>query len=143
MGIVEKLVYRRKSRLARAALITLFSVDIPAAVKIGKSISLPHNGMGTVIHPRTTLGDRVKIYHQVTVGRKDAHLPIAGSMMERVVIEDDVVLFPGAKVLGGAGTTTIGKGTLVAANAVLMNSTGENEIWAGIPARLVGKRNPS
>lgn len=143
MGIVEKLVYRRKSRLARALLITLFSVDIPAAVKIGKSISLPHNGMGTVIHPRTTLGDRVKIYHQVTVGRKDAHLPIAESVMERVVIEDDVVLFPGAKVLGGAGITTIGKGTLVAANAVLMNSTGENEIWAGIPARLVGKRNPS
>lgn len=142
MGIVEKLVYRRRSRIARAALMSLFGVDIPAGVKIGKSISLPHNGMGTVIHPRTTLGDRVKIYHQVTVGRKDAHVPMTDSKMERVVIEDDVVLFPGAKVLGGAGVTTIGAGTLVAANAVLMNSTGPNEIWAGIPAKLVGKREP-
>jgi len=60
--------------------------------------------------------------------------------MERVEIGDGVLLFPGSKVLGGAGVTTLGAGTIVAANAVLMNSTGENEIWAGIPAKLVGKR---
>jgi len=28
----------------------------------------------------------------------------------------------------------------VGANAVLIDSTGENEIWAGIPARKVGLR---
>jgi len=28
----------------------------------------------------------------------------------------------------------------VGANAVLLESTGENEIWAGVPARCVGKR---
>jgi len=28
----------------------------------------------------------------------------------------------------------------VGANAVLLQSTGENEIWAGIPAKCVGKR---
>jgi serine acetyltransferase len=28
----------------------------------------------------------------------------------------------------------------VGANAVLLQSTGENEIWVGVPAMLVGKR---
>lgn len=99
-----------------------------------------HRGLGTVIYPRTVIGDRVRIYHQVTVGRKDAHIPIAESEFEKVEIGDDVVLFPGAKVLGGPGVTSIGNGTIIAANAVLMTSTGEYEIWAGVPARKIGDR---
>lgn len=129
----------RKHRWARLALLPL-NVSIPAAVEIGCEFRLLHYGMGTVIYPEVTIGDRVRIYQQVTVGRKDAHLPRAQSRFEWLIIEDDVVLFPGCKVLGGPGVTTIGRGTLVGANAVLMNSTGENEIWAGNPARLVGHR---
>lgn len=34
----------------------------------------------------------------------------------------------------------IGKGTVIGANSVLLSSTGENEIWAGVPAKCVGKR---
>lgn len=140
MRIVERLVYRRKLRLVRAVLVGVFGVDFPSQAKVGKGLQLPHHGMGTVIHPRAVLGNDVKVFHQVTIGRKDAHLPIEDSAMERVEIGDGVILFPGAKVLGGPGVTTVGAGTIVAANAVLMNSTGENEIWAGIPAKLVGKR---
>jgi len=32
------------------------------------------------------------------------------------------------------------RGTVVGANAVLLQSTGENEIWAGVPARCIGQR---
>ncbi|MFL4480039.1 hypothetical protein ACIPUB_17400 [Paeniglutamicibacter sp. ORCA_105] len=140
MGIVEKLVYRRRSKLARAVLSFMFGIDCPAEVRVGEGLTLVHRGRGTVIYPLTTLGKNVRIYHQVTLGRKDAHLPIEQSKMERLVIGDDVVIFPGAKVLGGDGTTSIGNGTIIAANAVLMSSTGPNEIWAGIPARRVGLR---
>lgn len=35
----------------------------------------------------------------------------------------------------------MGAGTVVGANAVLTCSTGPNEIWAGVPARLVGRRS--
>jgi serine O-acetyltransferase len=30
---------------------------------------------------------------------------------------------------------------MLGANAVLLESTGENEIWAGLPARKVGMRD--
>jgi serine O-acetyltransferase len=32
------------------------------------------------------------------------------------------------------------KGSIVGANAVLSSSTNENEIWAGVPAKMVGYR---
>jgi len=58
-----------------------------------------------------------------------------------IIIEDDVILFPGAKILAGDGITRLQRGTIVAANAVLTGSTGPGEIWAGVPARLIGKRS--
>lgn len=139
MGLPERLVALRQWRLARLAVAPL-NISIPAQVRIGRDFRLVHYGFGTVIYPQVTIGDRVRIYQQVTVGRKDAHLPREQSPFERIEIGDDVVLFPGCKVLGGPGVTRIGNGTIVGANAVLLQSTGENEIWAGNPARLVGHR---
>jgi serine O-acetyltransferase len=46
----------------------------------------------------------------------------------------------GAKVLCKEGVLKVGKGTVVGANAVLLQSTGEDELWAGMPARCVGSR---
>lgn len=56
------------------------------------------------------------------------------------MIGDDAILFPGSKVLGGPGVTTVGARTILAANAVLTQSTGEDEIWGGVPARKLGDR---
>jgi len=50
------------------------------------------------------------------------------------------MLMPGSKILGGPGVTTVGQGTIVAANAVLRESTGPWEIWAGVPARRIRQR---
>ena len=61
--------------------------------------------------------------------------------MERIEIDDVAIIYPGAKVLGGPGVTRIGKRTIVAANAVVTRSTGDNEIWGGIPARVIGMRS--
>jgi serine O-acetyltransferase len=58
------------------------------------------------------------------------------------VLEDDVILAPGAKVLCKEGLLVVRRGTVVGANAVLLESTGEWEIWAGMPARCVGQRDP-
>ena len=55
-------------------------------------------------------------------------------------VEDDVILGTGAKVLCSEGVLRVGKRTIVGANAVLLQSTGENEIWAGIPAKCIGRR---
>jgi serine O-acetyltransferase len=65
---------------------------------------------------------------------------MAHSKFVGIVIEDDVILSPGAKVLCKEGVLRVGQGTVVGANAVLLQSTGKYEIWAGAPARCIGER---
>lgn len=140
------LVYARRSpvfgKLAYRIL-KLLGAEIPRSVEVGKDFLLEHGGFGVVIHSRTRIGDRVKIYPGVTVGRADIYLPMKESRFEGVEIEADVILSSGAKVLGREGILRVGRGTVVGANAVLLESTGEWEIWAGIPARRVGQREPT
>lgn len=138
-----RLVYARDwplvGRLAYYAL-KLLGVEIPPGVPVGVDFELAHGGFGVVVHSRARIGARVKIYPGVGLGRADIHLPASQSRFEGIVIEDDVILSPGAKVLCKQGVLRVGRGTVVGANAVLLESTGENEIWAGVPARRVGMR---
>lgn len=114
--------------------------EIPVSVAIGPGFLLHHGGVGVVIHPKTTIGARVGIYPGVTLGRADVYRPIGESKFEGILVGDDVVLGAGAKILCEDGILRIGRGTVVGANAVLLESTGEDEIWAGMPARKVGQR---
>lgn len=138
-----RLVYARSRPLiGRLAyyLLKLLGAEIPLSVQIGRDFELAHGGFGVVIHSRTKIGDRVKIYPGAGTGRADIHLPMSLSRFEGIQIEDDVILSSGAKVLCKEGVLRVGRGTLVGANSVLLTSTGEWEIWAGIPARCIGKR---
>ena len=142
--IYSELVYARKLPLVGGVayfILKLLGVEIPRPVKVGEHIELAHGGFGVVIHPRTTIGKRVKIYPGVTLGRADIYRPSVQSGFEGIVVEDDAILCPGAKILCKAGVLRIGRGSVVGANAVLLESTGENEIWAGVPAKCIGKRN--
>lgn len=140
-----RLVYARQSRIfGRLAYLCLklLGIEIPPAVEVGPGLIVEHGGFGIVIHSNTVLGSRIKIYPGVTIGRADIYRAMDDSRFAGVVIEDDVILSPGCKVLGKEGQLRVARGTVVGANAVLLNSTAENEIWAGVPARLVGSRDP-
>jgi serine O-acetyltransferase len=141
--LYSTLVYARTwPALGRLAyyILKILGVEIPRSVPVGQDFELAHGGFGVVIHSRAVIGARVKIYPGVSLGRADIYRPMAQSRFEGIVVEDDVILSPGAKVLCKDGLLRIGRGTVVGANAVLLHSTGECEIWAGIPARCVGHR---
>ena len=141
--VYARLVYARRQPLVGKLayyLLKVLGAEIPPSVEIGREFQLVHGGFGVVIHPATHIGDRVKIYPGVTIGRGDIYRPIEESSFKGVLVEDEVVLSPGAKVLCGSGVLTIGRGSVIGANAVLLESTGENELWAGIPAKRVGSR---
>lgn len=121
-------------------LLKLLGVELPRSVPIGAGLEIAHGGFGIVIHSKSTIGHNVKIYPGVSLGRADVHKPIGASSFEGIVIDDDVILSPGSKVLCKEGVLCVGRGTVLGANAVLLQSTGENEIWAGLPAVCIGKR---
>lgn len=61
-----------------------------------------------------------------------------GSEQNKVtIIEDDVWI--GARVII-MPECHIGKGSIIAAGAVVTKNIGEYEIWGGVPARLLKKR---
>jgi len=137
------LVYARKLPLIGKLfyyLLKLLGAEIPVSVPIGPEFILEHGGHGVVIHSKARIGTGVHIYQGVTLGRADIYLPSDQSKFEGIEIGDEVILSPGCKVLCKEGILKVGRGTVVGANAVLLDSTGEYEIWAGSPARCVGQR---
>lgn len=143
MDFYTWLVYARTKpiigKLAYYLLKTL-GAEIPCSVRIGEGFELAHGGFGVVIHSKTTIGNRVKIYPGAGTGRADIYQPSSQSKFEGIVIEDDVIISPGAKILCKEGILRVARGSVIGANAVLLESTGEGEMWVGIPARCVGKR---
>ncbi|HEX5538827.1 MAG TPA: serine acetyltransferase [Methylophilaceae bacterium] len=72
-------------------------------------VLMPHP-YGIIIHSRTLIGQRVTIMQQVTLGGR---LP---GVNEAPVIEDDVYIGAGAKILGNV---RIGRQAVIGANAVV------------------------
>lgn len=132
-----------KSRIAQYILILFYGLDLPATVKIGKGVSFWHNGLGSVILDNTEIRDNAIILQNVTLG--EAKIGHPGTVdydkaSPAILIDEGAIICAGAKILRKEGTLRVGKGTIIGANAVLTTSTGDNEIWAGIPARKIRNR---
>jgi serine O-acetyltransferase len=140
----ERLIRWRTRRilgqLAHRILRVTAGIEVPDSVRLGKDVRIMHGGFGLVIHDDTTIGDRVRLFQGVTIGRADVWVPRSEAVFGGIEIADDACVCAGAKIIGGATRLRVGRGTVVGANAVLRESTGDWEIWAGVPARLVGKR---
>ena len=137
------LIKFRKNKLLNKIIHTLLlkkGLEIPSSVIMGENCDFPHNSVGTVIHPDTIIKDNVKIYQNVTIGRADIYEDYKSSKMKKIIIEEGAIICAGAKILSKQEELVIGKNSIIGANAVLLNSTGENEIWAGVPAKKVGMR---
>jgi serine O-acetyltransferase len=143
MDLITRLVYLSKRPLIGPLAyygLKVLGVEWPRRAPVGPQLEVAHGGFGIVVHPAARLGARVKIYPGVTLGRADIYRPSSDSAFVGIHIQDDVILSPGSKVLCKQGILTVGRGTVVGANAVLLESTGEWEIWAGVPAVCIGRR---
>ncbi len=109
----------------------VFAVQLPSETRLGREVQFGYSGLGTVIHPRAIIGDRVKIGPGVVVGGRS-------EIYEVPVIEDDVQLGVGAKILG---PVRVGRGSIVGANAVVLHDVPAGVVVGGIPARILRPRN--
>jgi len=98
-------------------------IDIHPGARIGKSFFIDH-GTGVVIGETTTIGQRVKIYQGVTLGAlsipRDERGQVIRGKKRHPTIQDDVVIYAGATILGG--DTVIGKGSVVGGNTWVIQS---------------------
>ncbi|MFZ2960164.1 MAG: serine O-acetyltransferase EpsC [Candidatus Ozemobacteraceae bacterium] len=98
-------------------------VDIHPGATIGDSFFIDH-GTGVVIGETTLIGSRVTLYQGVTLGAlnfpRDAQGNLIRGAKRHPTIEDDVVIYAGATILGGK--TVIGEGAVVGGNVWLTES---------------------
>lgn len=74
-------------------------IDIHPAAHIGKSFFIDH-GTGIVIGETAVIGNNVKIYQGVTLGALNV-AKSAASTKRHPTIEDNVIIYSGATILGG------------------------------------------
>ncbi len=98
-------------------------VDIHPGATIGRDFFIDH-GTGVVVGETTVIGDRVKLYQGVTLGAlsfpKDERGRLVRGTKRHPTIEDDVVIYAGATILGG--DTVIGRGAVIGGNVWLTSS---------------------
>ena len=103
-------------------------IEIHPGARIGKGFFIDH-GMGVVIGETAEIGENVTLYNGVTLG---------GVSWEKVkrhpTLGDNVVVGSGAKVLG---PFTVGKGSKIGSNSVVVKEVPPNSTVVGIPGRVV------
>jgi serine O-acetyltransferase len=94
-------------------------VDIHPGAEIGGSFFIDH-GTGVVIGETCVIGERVRLYQGVTLGARSFPLDEHGHPIKGIprhpVVEDDVVIYAGATILG---RITIGRGASIGGNVWL------------------------
>jgi serine O-acetyltransferase len=129
-------------RFGRELLFLCCACDIPPSVRPGRRFKLLHRGLGVVLHPTTKIGDDVVLYHGVTVGRQNIVPYAKAPPFAGAELCDEVVLGAHSMVLAPDKGLRVGRGTVLAANSVLLESTGEYEVWAGNPAKRLSSSSP-
>lgn len=105
---------------------TLTNARLYRETQIGEDFHIIHTG-SIFIDPEAQLGDRVGIMHDVVIGTTAEKIGVP-------IIEDDVFIGPGARVLG---PVRIGKGAKVAANSVVIGDVPPGATAVGVPARVI------
>src|ERR1044071_308972 len=95
-------------------------IDIHPGTRVGPAFFIDH-GTGVVVGGTAVIGANVKLYQGVTLGAfsfdKDADGQLVRHTKRHPTIEDDVVIYAGATILGG--DTTIGRGSVIGGNVWL------------------------
>ncbi len=97
-------------------------IDIHPGAQISGSFFIDH-GTGVVIGETAIIGERVRLYHGVTLGAKRFQVDEDGTLVKgnarHPIVENDVVIYAGATILG---RITIGRGSVIGGNVWLTRS---------------------
>lgn len=135
----SRAAYRRRiplvPRLLKTVIFLVFHAILPCEAVVGRDLMLDHYSLGVVIHPNVTLGDRVRIYHGVTLAAETW----VGSE-HRIVVGDDVMIGAGAMVVARTNTSLhIGNGAKIGAGAVVTKDVPPGVTVIGSPAHPLSR----
>jgi serine O-acetyltransferase len=123
-GVGIPLIPRAIAAIARS----VTGIEIHPAAKIGSGFFIDH-GMGVVIGETAEIGNDVTLYQGVTLGGTGF-----ATGKRHPTVEDNVTIGSGAKLLG---PITVGHGSKIGANSVVIHDVPPNCTVVGNPGRPV------
>lgn len=122
-------------------------IDIHPGARIGAGFFIDH-GTGVVVGETAVIGERVRLYQAVTLGAKSFPTDADGNPQKGLprhpVVEDDVVIYAGATILG---RVTLGRGAVIGGNVWVTHDvppgghvTQASSLEAGHPAQVLRAR---
>ena len=104
-------------------------IDIHPGATLGSHFFIDH-GTGVIIGETCRIGNRVKLYHGVTLGARSFIKDDVGNIIKghkrHPDVGDNVTIYPNSTILGGE--TVIGANSTIGANVFLMHSVPPNTL---------------
>lgn len=118
-------------------------IDIHPGARIGDRFFIDH-GTGVVVGETCTIGNNVKLYQGVTLGAKSFSLDASGNPVKGIKrhpdIEDNVVIYAGATILGG--DVVIGHDSTIGGNVWLTHSVPPySKVYNSQPSPIIKNGN--
>jgi serine O-acetyltransferase len=130
-GLGARLIARLMASIAHAKT----GIDIHPGASVGSGFFVDH-GTGVVIGETAIIGENVRIYQAVTLGARHFPTDEQGNAIKgdarHPVVEDDVVIYAGATILG---RIVIGRGSTIGGNVWLTQSVPPNSVVTQATAR--------
>lgn len=142
-GVMAVLIFRLESfchryylrpisRLLYILNVILFGAELMPSARIGPGLVMPHP-VGIGVGANVRIGRHVRMLGLVRLGGSFAEFGPAGEP----TIEDECWLLDGAKVFG---PITVGEGSVVGADSLVLESVPPGVVVAGRPARIIRRR---
>lgn len=133
--VLYKLDARFLARYISEIAHSLTGIDIHPGAQIGGSFFIDH-GTGVVVGETAVIGERVRLYQHVTLGARSFPADDTGALIKgrlrHPIVEDDVVVYAGATVLG---RITVGRGSTIGGGVWLTHSVPPNSYITQAQAR--------
>lgn len=131
----------------KSLLYGLTGIKVDRGVFIGDGVYFVDGFKGALIElrRRAVLSPRAILVAMAVPGESSLAREYCVTKTSKIVVEEDAWIGVGAVILPGV---TIGRGAIIGANAVVNQSVGPFEVWAGVPARYIkkveeyGRRHP-
>jgi len=125
--------WRLAARFGSAVARWATGVEIHPGARIGSGLFIDH-GMGVVIGETAEVGQDVTLYHGSTLGGTSL-----SHGKRHPTVGDRVTIGAGAKVLG---PVTIGAGSRIGANAVVVKDVPSDSVVVGVPGQVIVRSRP-
>lgn len=125
--------HRRLALLVKKVNSAIYHNSLAPGASFSPDVEFGHHGFGTIIHSNVVIGERVKIWHNVTLAVRAA----TGSP-HGITIEDDVKIGAGAVIITPyEQSLRVGRGALIGAGAVVVHDIPAGATVVSQPARVL------